>query len=309
LQLTINKGITAFFSINQLTFNQTKGEIMESSFINRLIGDITITLGLHTDSIPEDIHSECFCGTPEVIGKCYYCQMKENVYNLSESIKTLNEYSMNTSNLLHLIDAEAFRYALEKSGRIHSINCYPIYPNIEPDSELDPDPKPITFAIDVTTSRFAMNGTGYHIGYEVVTFQWKAINKSELGIHSGLPYLLSKWVINPDEFEIINKDLPINEDPNPNDHHDPDCEFKGQPFEDNECDCLDNWDGYFRPEDDFFYQDMQSIVSMLKYPDAEFDSDKREWTLGDISFNLNEFESNDEYKDGCLEDNGMPFTY
>ena len=278
---------------------------MDSQFIIQLIEDINITLGLHQDGINEDFHLKCQCDSPEVSGKCYHCQMKENIHNLSESMKTLNDYTPNTSNLIQLIDAEAFRFALEESGSIESVNCYPIFNDHT--SELNyPDSQPDSFAIECVTSRYTMNGTGYHVGYEVVTFQWKAINKANLEI-MGLPYLLSRWVINPDQFEIINKDLPINQSPDPDLNHDSDCEFKGQSFD--QCDCCEFWDGYYQPDDDFFYSEMNAIISQLNYPDAQFDPEMREWTLGAVSFNLNEFETIDEYKDSVNEDNGMPYTY
>ena len=285
-------------------FNQMKGVIMDHQFITQLIEDINITLGLHQDGINEDFHSNCQCNSPEVSGKCYYCQMKENIHNLSESMKTLNEYTPNTSNLVQLIDAEAFRVALEENISIESITCYPVFNDRS--AELNyPDSEPDSFAIEATTSRYAMNGTGYHVGYETVTYKWIAIEKTQLGI-LGLPYLLSRWVIDPDQYEIITKNLPINEDPDPNLNHDDDCEFKGQDFD--QCDCIEFWDGYYQPEDDFFYSEMNAIIFQLKYPDAEFDSEMREWTLGAVSFNLNEYETIDEYADSVNQDNGMPFT-
>jgi hypothetical protein len=124
-----------------------------------------------------------------------------------------------------------------------------------------------------------------------------------LGI-AGLPYLLSSWVVNPNEFEIIDRNLPPNDEPDPEYNHDDDCPFKGQAFDD--CDCLEFYDGYYQPDDDFFYQEIQSILESCNWIEAEFDPDTRKWTLGYTSFDVAEYQSNPDYADSCNEDDGMP---
>ena len=66
------------------------------------------------------------------------------------------------------------------------------------------------------------------------------------------------------------------------------------------------FEGYFQPEDDFFYTEMNHILEYCDWIEAEFDSDKREWQLGFTSFDLNEFENEPDYKDSCIEDGGRP---
>ena len=117
-----------------------------------------------------------------------------------------------------------------------------------------------------------------------------------------MPYLLSSWVVNPNEYEIINKDLPDEEEPIHND----DCEFKDDPDSFDNCDCAEFWEGYYPPDDDFFYQEMESILEWANWVEAEFDPDTREWTLGYTSFNVNEYQTNKDYADSCNEDDGMP---
>jgi hypothetical protein len=275
---------------------------LNQNVLNQIISDLDKSIKLHTDGVSEDFHPNCICGTPEVTGKCYHCQMKEIVNDLDCLITNLKPLAKNTINHVQFVDAESFRYALESDGSIKQVKCYPIYN--DGDLELDSIPEPQSIAIDAITSRYAMDGNGSHVGYETVTFQWKAINKRQLGI-TGLPYLLSSWAINPNQYKIIEKDLPENEFPDPLLGHDDNCEFKGQSFDN--CDCADFWEGYYQPEDDFHYQEMESILSLIKYPEAEFDADEREWQLGDVSFNLNEFDASIEYNTSCQQDNGMPF--
>jgi len=271
--------------------------------INQIITDLNKSINEHI--IAKDLFfTNCNCNTPSQIGKCFNCRVQEVIDDLNCLKANLEPIAINTINHVQLIDAEAFRSALDNDGAIKSVNCYPVFNN--PDAELDYPliEQPDSFAIDASIERFAMDGNGFHVGYEIVTFQWKAISKRQLEIY-GIPLLLSSWVINPLSYEIINKELPFNEEPDTNESHYDNCKFKGQSFDD--CNCADNWEGYYQPDDDFFHQEIQSILSMIKYPEATFNADKREWTLGDVSFNLNEFESIQEYKDSCNEDNGMPF--
>jgi hypothetical protein len=267
--------------------------------IKQIISDLKKSIALHTDSI-ENIHSDCNCIKDQTDVKCYHCQLQEVIDDLDCLKSHLEPISLNTVNHLQLIDADAFRYAMENSGMIHSIECFPVY--LDPNTELNyPEPKDAdSIAINVTTSRFAMDGNGYHVGYEQVTFQWKAMRKSDLNL-AGIPRLLSNWVIDPSNYEIIKKDLPNNEDP----IHDDDCEFKdSDSFDD--CDCAEFWEGYYQPDNDFFYQEMDAIIDQLKYPEAEFNSDNREWQLGDMSFNLDEYQNDDHYADNCNANYGAP---
>ena len=274
---------------------------IDSKVVKQMIEDLTNSIAYHTDHM-ENIHDHCECPDEKPSNeKCYHCNLQEVIDDLDCLKANLEPISMNTLHHIQLIDAEAFRYAMEHSGMIHSISCYPIFN--DPNSEFNyPEVKADSFAIDVKTSRFAMDGNGFHVGYETVIYQWKAIRKADLNIYGGIPRLLSNWVIDPDNYEIIEKDLPPDEDP----IHDDDCEFKGTDDWD-QCDCNEYWNGYFRPDDDFFHQEIQAIIDQLKYPEAKFNADEREWTLGDCRFNLNDFESNSFFADDYKLDDGKPF--
>lgn len=274
---------------------------MNHTVIQNMIQDLTNSIAYHTDSI-ENIHDHCECPDPKPIDeKCYHCNLQEVIDDLDCLRTHLEPFAKSTITSIQFVDAEAFRYALDQSGRFKRVNCFPTFTD---QNQLYNYAAPIDadgFTIEAVIERYAMDGNGYHVGYESITYQWKLINKHEIGV-IGIPYLLSAWVVNPNEYEITNKDLPPEDKP----VHDPECEFD-DPIEFDNCDCAEFFEGYFHPEDDFFDQEVQSAIEELNYPDAEFNSDKREWTLGDMSYEMDEYQSNKDYAESCNENVGAPF--
>ena len=270
--------------------------------IKQIIDDLNKSIELHRKI--KVLYPDCTCTTSsEVIDKCFLCQSKEVIDDL-DCLKThLQPIAKNTINHIQFIDLESFLYSMGKTGHIESIDVQPIWgtPDPEPNTIPDPDEKPIGFTIDCITSRYAMDGNGSHVGYESITYRWNAYSKRELGI-TGIPYLLSAWVVNPNEFEIESKDLP------PEDQlvHEMDCEFANDPDNFDDCHCGEFFEGYWHPEDDFFYQEIQSILESCDWIEADFNPDTREWQLGYTSFNVGEYQTNQDYADSCNEDNGMP---
>ena len=265
--------------------------------IDSIINDVDKSIELHR-LIPV-LYPHCTCNASKD-NKCFKCKSLEAIDDLDCLISHLKPLNRNTIHHVQWIDVESFCYSLGKTGQIQSIEINPVFSG--PNPELPNSEPPIGFTIHVTpTSRFAMDGNGFHVGYETVTYKWIAYSKRELGI-AGLPYLLSSWVVNPNEYEIINKDLPDEEEP----IHSDDCEFKDDPDSFDNCDCAEFWNGYYPPDDDFFYQEIQSILDSTNWVEAEFDPDTREWTLGYTSFNVNEYQTNKDYADSCDQDNGMP---
>ena len=270
--------------------------------INQIINDLDKSIDLHR-LIPI-LYPHCTCNASKD-NKCFKCKSSEAIDDLDCLKSHLKPLNKNTISHIQYIDVEAFAYSLGKSGHVESIDIEPIYN--DPDSEpLNPELNPhlnsepvIGFKVFVKTSRYAMDGNGFHVGYEVITYKWKAYSKRELGI-TGIPYLLSAWVVNPNEFDIESKDLPCEDVP----EHESDCEFKDDDF--TNCECAEFFEGYWHPEDDFFYQEINSILESCKWTNAEFDSETREWTLGFTSFNVHEYQSNPDYADNCTEDDGMP---
>jgi hypothetical protein len=276
---------------------------LDYSVIKSIIKDLDKSIVLHIDSIENNFKS-CYCPKSNSMKdqKCVYCQLKEVIDDLDCLKSHLKPIAKNTVNSIQFIDVESFCYTLGKQSNIDSISIEPKWASdSDYRADLTSDQKPIGFDIFVKYSRYTMDGNGYHVGYENVKFNWKAINKRELGI-TGIPYLLSSWVVNPNEFEIKSKDLPDNDDP----EHDPECEFKDDSDSFDDCSCADSFEGYFQPEDDFFYTEMNHILEQCDWIEAEFSSDTREWQLGFTSFNLNEYQNEPDYKDSCNEDDGRP---
>jgi hypothetical protein len=263
--------------------------------INELIKTLDESIELHRKSTV--LYPTCNC--KELESQCYFCKSLKIIGTLSCLKSHLNPLNKNTINHTQFIDVESFCYSLGKTGHVESIEIKPLWNNLNP--KLPNSEKPIGFEIFVETSRYAMDGNGYHVGYEDVTYKWKAQSKRELGI-AGIPYLLSSWVVNPNEFEIESMELPPDDIP----EHDPECEFKDNPDSFDDCECAEFFEGYYHPDDDFFYQEIQSILESCNWVEAEFNSDTREWTLGYTSFNVNEYQTNQDYADSCNEDNGMP---
>ena len=269
--------------------------------INELINNLDKSIELHR-LIPI-YYPNCTCNNSET-NKCFKCKSLEVIDDLDYFKSHLNPLNKNTIHHLQFIDLEAFCYSLGKTGHVESIEIQPEWNNGKSEEN---DQDPITgFTIYATTSRYAMDGNGSHVGYETITYRWKAYSKRELGI-TGLPYLLSSWVVNPNEFEIESRELPAEDIP----EHDPECEFKAEDF--CNCECAEFFEGYYPPDDDFFYQEIQSILESCNWIEAEFNGDTREWTLGFTSFNVNEYQTNSDYASNCDQDNGMPsfgnYTY
>ena len=266
--------------------------------INQIINDLDKSINLHR-LIPV-LYPDCTCNASKD-NKCFKCRSSEAIDDLDCLKSHLNPLNKNTINHIQFIDVESFCYSLGQSGHVESIDIEPLWdtPDPEPNTIPDPDQKPIGFEILVRTSRYAMDGNGFHVGYETITYKWIAYSKRELGI-TGVPYLLSAWVVNPNEFEIHLKDLPCEDVP----EHESDCEYKDDDF--TNCECAEFFEGYWHPDDDFFYQEIQSILESCNWVEAEFNSETREWTLGFTSFNVEEYQTNPDYVDGCNEDNGQP---
>jgi hypothetical protein len=73
-----------------------------------------------------------------------------------------------------------------------------------------------------------------------------------------------------------------------------------------DCFCGATEGGYYHPEDDFVYQEMNHIIESCSWEEAQFNSDNRTWELGNTSFEIDEYQSNQEYANSCNEDDGRP---
>ena len=268
--------------------------------IIQIIHDLNRSIGLHNTSLDSE---ECWKNQIDEVNEsnCYHCQLEDIIDDLDCLKSHLIPIAKSTISSIQFVDAEAFRFALAESGQFNSVRCYPTF--IDDNGEYNYNcPKDADgFAIEVTIERYAMDGNGYHVGYESATFKWNCIDKHELGI-AGIPYLLSKWVVNPEQYELIQMDHPKVDDPD----HDPDCELNKEDS-DGDCDCGAFESMYYPADDDFWYSEMDSRLDSIEYPDAEYNPDKREWQLGDMSYSLEEFNSDELYKDNAIENDGAPY--
>lgn len=196
------------------------------------------------------------------------------------------------------VDIYAFKYTLEEFGQsIDNVEIEYEYNDGEISDIYFPKDEILNCILKVYYSHYAMDGNGYHVGYENVLFTFQGINRMELGLTTGYPGNLSSWVINPTEFDVTILDLP-NEDIIEYNNHDDDCEI----FKDDDgneidtdiikhddvsqnCSCglIDNWNGYYPPDNDFFYSEMENIVHYImnnnKLPDATFDNETSTWNI------------------------------
>jgi hypothetical protein len=213
--------------------------------------------------------------------------------NVTTHINQLKTIRKNTLYFPTFVDCHALVSSLNNFGNpIDSAEIVPIWCDDNAYNTDWNDIPPIKTLLKIHYSRYAMDGNGFHVGYENVVFTAECIKKSEMKL-SGIPYNLSSYVVNPDSFEIESKDLPPEEFP-VNESHDESCpyhsntehDFESDPFPD-DCTCglNDCWEGYYPPDDDFFYTEINQIIhSILQsnlLPSAEYDANTREWSIKD----------------------------
>lgn len=268
--------------------------------IKQVIETLAKAEQLLNDSLTDE---DCYVNEEDEITKkdCFHCQVNETINQLNNQINSIQTLLPNTLYNVTLVDAYALKEALESFGHpIGSVFIYPCW--IDETAELNADLiPPDYYKMEVNYSRFSMNPHGYHIGYEDVVFVAKCISKSNLKLH-GIPYKLSEFVINPDDFEIESKSLPDEELPDI-DSHESDCEVFNrpegdewnpleEPFPDDcSCDCNDFWEGYSHPDNDFFESEIDHIITSIlqsKLPVAEFDSKERTWSIGYRTWNMDD---------------------
>jgi hypothetical protein len=178
------------------------------------------------------------------------------------------------------VDAYALGYALADTSEIENVRI-----EKQEDGE---------YKLRFRYSHYAMNGQGCHVGYENVDFYLPCHKKVDFAIH-GAPWALSQFIVFWDELMIENVDCPDEELPTRESHED-DCEVQFVGYDNwdwNEdpwpehCDCglNDNWDGYFQPDWDYFYDTLDGIFYHIEHynqlPKFEFDENAREWSIGE----------------------------
>lgn len=221
-------------------------------------------------------------------------KLHDHINLINTQINEIKALRKNTLYCSVLIDCRALVDALNNFGNpIDSAEMIPIWecPN-DPDNDIK---VPIAYQLQINYSRYAMNGDGYHVGYENVMFSADCIKKSSIHLSDGMPYNLSSYVVNPHAFTIESSECPPEELPTI-DSHSSDCAIHTElpadhdwdlcPFPD-ECDCgiNDHWSGYSPPDEDFFYAELESVIQTILshklLPEAEFNAETKEWSIGD----------------------------
>ena len=194
---------------------------------------------------------------------------------------------MKTRDKIEIVDAEALRQALESM-------CD--YVNISYENEL----------LYFTTTRYATNANGYHVGYERFTGELKLYNKSEFRVHSMSPYALSGYFVVPDALSVASiepaeqlKEYTKEEA----------LEFliehnKWSSWIPNYVNLLDHYaddellqeaydrgmgeGDYFPPDDDFAYEELNHALNEALdcLPAATFDPNTRTWHLGSLEWKI-----------------------
>lgn len=220
-------------------------------------------------------------------------KLHDHVNLINNQINEIKALRKNTLYCSVLIDCRALVDALNNFG--HPIDSAEMIPIWECSNDPDNDIKvPIAYQLQINYSRYAMNGNGYHVGYENVMFSVDCIKKKSIHLFGEMPYNLSSYVVNPHIFTIESSECPPEELPTINSHSS-DCAIYTElpadhdwdlcPFPD-ECDCgiNDNWNGYSPPDEDFFYAELASVIHNIiqngNLPEAEFDNKSREWRIG-----------------------------
>jgi hypothetical protein len=215
------------------------------------------------------------------------------VDDINEIVSSFESINKSTLYFPMYIDALAMKQALEDDVGENNVEFIPMWNN--PDDETDQmDNPPDYYILKFVIERMAMDGNGYHVGWERCSYAAKTIKKSELKL-SGIPRNMSPHVILPDSFEIIQMIHPDEEYPTI-DSHESNCaihnelpkdhDWNEDPYPDEcDCGCNDEWNGYFPPDDEFWYSELDGLMHRIFHynnlPDAVFNKDDGTWSIGD----------------------------
>lgn len=163
--------------------------------------------------------------------------------------------------------------------------------------------------------RYAMDGNGFHVGYEEFVGRIRLYHKRDLGIH-GIPYALSPYVVVPSTMD-VHAIKPAEE---PTTHTKAEAldylkeyrEFSNSMLVDNSMsddeimqEAYDRGLGegdYYPPDEDFAYQELENyLMNILIRPmvQAEFhpassEEENSRWTLGRYYFEMGTLDTGKE---------------
>ena len=213
--------------------------------------------------------------------------INEKIESLKEKInREFKKCNKNTIYNIQAIDAEALAITLETESNIDKVELNYFKNDIDSDC----------CNLKIYYSRYAMDGNGSHVGYENIIFKLTGYKKSDFNL-PGIPYIISEFIVFPDQIEIVARDLPKEEIPTFASHKFDCINYKiHNPDDWEDCDCLDCFNGYYPPDDDFFYEEINYIINdaIEHLPEAIFDDNGKDqiWILGSNVYNMNKMTLN-----------------
>jgi len=138
--------------------------------------------------------------------------LEEEVKQIQFYTRELKKYTNQSYLFKEFVEAEAFRFALDNFRDFCDVKCYPKWNDRTAEyNGSQPDSYEITAWYLMTCGENEI-----HEYYQV---KWNCIRKDDLGL-IGIPKLLSNWVVDPESWEIVDRDLPDEDVP----EHEDDCE-------------------------------------------------------------------------------------
>lgn len=135
----------------------------------------------------------------------------------------------------------------------------------------NPPPTKLPGLIKLHISRYAMDGVGYHVGYESYEGTMRLVSKRENERNSMQIKVdpFAAWLVDLATLDVRLVDAP--------DEYEPECDC----CEEN-CTCLDGCDGgYSKPDDDFVWQEVDHIVTQAKETPLVWSFNNGEWSIVD----------------------------
>jgi hypothetical protein len=243
--------------------------------------------------------------------------IKERIGNqtwsyLTDIMHTITAMGANTMHHKTFVDAFAFMAMVENQSGCESVEL--ILPT---NYRIKNEVCPIGGMVQARFSRYAMDGNGYHVGYEYYDVAWKLFDRKLLELDAGAyPWLVSRFAIIPDQMEILSIEPAM--DQRELDNQCAECNAENAD-KNGELDCSTiECNQYYPPDEDFAYSHIMGPIEFGldhgQLIEAEFtrynviskgeihdsitaDVQPRVWTIGDHEVDLdaitNEIQSGD----------------
>lgn len=152
---------------------------------------------------------------------------------------------------------------MEEKNTIYKLQAIDLIALYESLRELNYNPDVRDDRLYFYVSRYAMDGIGYHVGYEQYEGYLPIFQKSQFYI-AGLPTSIFPDVVFPSTLEIGDIESAVDEEEYNKDLDD------------------DSDGGYYGPDEDFAFSELEYALNeaIKNLPEAEFDKDTKTWSCG-----------------------------